>query len=53
MLINYPFLERLLSVDVSAISCGNAHVVVVEGEGEVYSWGRGEGGRLGLGNEED
>ncbi|KAK7065524.1 hypothetical protein SK128_006706 [Halocaridina rubra] len=47
-------IERLLSVDVGAISCGSQHVVVVGGEdGDVYSWGRGEGGRLGTGHEED
>ncbi|XP_066971422.1 serine/threonine-protein kinase Nek8-like isoform X3 [Macrobrachium rosenbergii] len=47
-------IERLLSVDVGAISCGSQHVVVVGGEeGDVYTWGRGEGGRLGTGQEED
>ncbi|XP_037787785.1 serine/threonine-protein kinase Nek9-like [Penaeus monodon] len=45
--------ERLLSVDVGAISCGSRHVVVVGGEGDVYAWGKGEGGRLGTGQEED
>ena len=33
--------EALLSVDVSAVSCGPEHVVVVGGQGDVYSWGRG------------
>uniref|UniRef100_T1J9T1 non-specific serine/threonine protein kinase n=1 Tax=Strigamia maritima TaxID=126957 RepID=T1J9T1_STRMM len=46
-------IEKLLSVDVSAIACGFAHVVVLSGDGEVYSWGRGAGGRLGLGHEDD
>lgn len=45
--------EKLLSVDVCAIGCGPHHVAVVSGEGEVYAWGRGDGGRLGLGHEED
>ena len=39
--------EALLSVDVSAVSCGPEHVVVVGGQGDVYSWGRGyKGERL-------
>ncbi|CAL4067725.1 unnamed protein product, partial [Meganyctiphanes norvegica] len=46
-------IDRLLSVDVSEISCGSHHVVVVSGDGDVYTWGRGDGGRLGLGHEED
>ena len=36
-----------------AIACGNEHVVVVGEKGDVYAWGRGSGGRLGLGHEED
>lgn len=40
-------------MDVGAISCGSRHVVVVGGEGDVYAWGKGEGGRLGTGQEED
>ena len=35
------------------VSCGSEHVVVVGGQGDLYSWGRGAGGRLGLGTEED
>ena len=45
--------EALLSVDVSAVACGPEHVVVVGGQGDVYTWGRGYKGRLGLGHEED
>ncbi|XP_043193950.1 serine/threonine-protein kinase Nek8-like [Amphibalanus amphitrite] len=52
--INTPKLvESLLTVDVAAIACGRRHVVVVGGGGEVYSWGQGQGGQLGLGHEED
>ena len=43
----------MLSVDILSVSCGNEHVVVVGGNGDVYAWGRGAGGRLGLGNEDD
>ncbi|CAM1314269.1 Uncharacterised protein g6493 [Pycnogonum litorale] len=45
--------EKLLSVDVSGVSCGPRHVVVVSGDGEVYSWGCGTYGCLGLGDEQD
>ena len=31
----------------------SGHVVVVGGQGDVYTWGRGCKGRLGLGHEED
>ena len=40
-------------MDVIAIAAGPHHVVAVGSESEVFSWGRGEAGRLGLGNEED
>ena len=40
-------------MDVSAVACGPEHVVVVGGQGDVYAWGRGLNGRLGLGHEED
>ncbi|XP_070545873.1 uncharacterized protein [Ptychodera flava] len=46
-------IEPLLSVDVTSISCGPHHVVVVGADGEVFAWGCGKDGRLGLGNEED
>ncbi|KAG7176605.1 serine/threonine-protein kinase Nek8-like 2, partial [Homarus americanus] len=46
-------IERLLAVDVGGICCGSQHVVVVAAEGDVFTWGRGEGGRLGTGHEDD
>ncbi|XP_013390784.1 uncharacterized protein LOC106159131 [Lingula anatina] len=46
-------IEALLSVDVSSVACGPHHVVVVGGDGEIFSWGKGSHGRLGHGNEED
>ena len=46
-------IEQLLSVDVVDVGAGAEHMVVVGGQGDVYSWGRGQGGRLGLGSEED
>ncbi|KAL3886394.1 hypothetical protein ACJMK2_026392 [Sinanodonta woodiana] len=46
-------IESLLSVDVISLACGPHHVAVVGAEGEVFSWGMGADGRLGLGNEDD
>ncbi|XP_060073259.1 uncharacterized protein LOC132553034 [Ylistrum balloti] len=46
-------IESLLSVDVISVSCGPKHVVVVGSDGEIFSWGCGGDGRLGLGNEDD
>ena len=43
----------LFSVDVIAIAAGAQHVVVVGSDSEVFAWGRGGDGRLGLGNDED
>jgi len=40
-------------VDVIAVACGPSHVVVVGSEGEIFSWGNGASGRLGLGTEEN
>ena len=51
--IIYIVVEKLLSVDVVVIGCGPHHVAVLSRDGEMYSWGRGDGGRLGLGHEED
>ena len=36
-------------VRVRSVSCGAAHTGVVTDDGEVYVWGCGDGGRLGLG----
>ncbi|XP_048766980.2 uncharacterized protein LOC125674029 isoform X2 [Ostrea edulis] len=46
-------IETLLSLDVTAISCGSKHVAAVGSEGEVLTWGCGADGRLGLGTEND
>ena len=46
-------IEQLLSVDVVDVGCGSEHVVVVGGRGDIYSWGRGQSGRLGLNSEDD
>ncbi|VDI36377.1 NIMA (never in mitosis gene a)-related kinase [Mytilus galloprovincialis] len=45
--------KSISSIDVIAVACGKKHVVVVGSEGEVFSWGCGADGRLGLGNDDD
>nr|XP_018668558.1 serine/threonine-protein kinase Nek8-like isoform X1 [Ciona intestinalis] len=44
--------EPLLSVDVSTVACGDAHVVALSSEGEIYAWGCGSQGRLGTGHDD-
>ena len=43
--------EALLGYEVEHVSCGAAHVMVVAADHEVFAWGRGDNGRLGLGNQ--
>ena len=45
------FVDSLLSVDVTNISCGPKHVSVVTGDSKAYSWGCNVDGRLGVGEE--
>ena len=45
-------IEALLHVDVAYIACGDHHVAIVGTKGEVYTWGNGTSGKLGLGTEE-
>ncbi|CAL1542439.1 unnamed protein product, partial [Lymnaea stagnalis] len=42
--------EALLGYEVIQVSCGASHVLAVTNEHEVFAWGRGDNGRLGLGN---
>eukprot|EP00040_Diaphanoeca_grandis_P034324 m.212373 g.212373 ORF g.212373 m.212373 type:complete len:708 (-) comp33125_c0_seq1:92-2215(-) len=44
--------ESILGCEVSQISAGSAHMAVVTSEGQVYSWGSGDNGRLALGNDD-
>ena len=39
--------HSLRDVNVRQIACGSGHTVVLSTEGDVYSWGRGDDGRLG------
>ncbi|XP_020528714.1 ultraviolet-B receptor UVR8 isoform X3 [Amborella trichopoda] len=46
-------MDSIPSQKVAQISVGEAHTLVLSGDGKVYSWGRGMFGRLGTGNEAD
>ncbi|XP_057684987.1 serine/threonine-protein kinase Nek8 isoform X2 [Corythoichthys intestinalis] len=41
--------EALLGYELVQVSCGASHVLAMTNEREVFAWGRGENGRLGLG----
>ncbi|KAL0973198.1 hypothetical protein UPYG_G00200190 [Umbra pygmaea] len=40
--------EALLGYELVQLSCGASHVLAVTNDREVFSWGRGDNGRLGL-----
>ncbi|XP_045600714.1 serine/threonine-protein kinase Nek8 [Procambarus clarkii] len=42
--------ESLLGVSVKQVACGSAHVVAVSVDHQVYAWGCGSNGRLGIGS---
>lgn len=52
--MEYPCLvEHLVTLGVTSINqivCGSGHTVVLSSAGKVYSWGRGDDGRLGHGD---
>lgn len=43
--------EALVGVRCRAIGCGSEHQLAATDDGRVFSWGRGDGGRLGHGDE--
>mmetsp|Transcript_11950 Transcript_11950/g.23713 ORF Transcript_11950/g.23713 Transcript_11950/m.23713 type:complete len:625 (-) Transcript_11950:467-2341(-) len=44
------YVDALRGVGIRHIACGSGHTVVLSTEGEVYTWGRGDDGRLGHGD---
>jgi len=42
--------KAVLGKDVQMVACGTQHTMVLTKSGEVYSWGSGRFGKLGLGN---
>ncbi|GER49526.1 regulator of chromosome condensation family protein [Striga asiatica] len=46
-------LESSVVLDVQKIACGHRHAVLVTRQGDVFSWGEEDGGRLGHGVESD
>mmetsp|Transcript_58175 Transcript_58175/g.115467 ORF Transcript_58175/g.115467 Transcript_58175/m.115467 type:complete len:913 (-) Transcript_58175:296-3034(-) len=49
-LVNIPTkLEEIASQGVRQIACGQAHILVLSDSGDVYAWGSGGSGQLGLG----
>ncbi|KAM8902852.1 serine/threonine-protein kinase Nek8 isoform 2-T3 [Spinachia spinachia] len=44
--------EALLGYELVQLSCGASHVLAVTNEKEVFAWGRGDNGRLGLGTQD-
>ncbi|GBG27678.1 RCC1 and BTB domain-containing protein 2 [Hondaea fermentalgiana] len=44
-------IESLSEKKVSSVVCGSGHTVVLSRDGEVFTWGRGDDGRLGHGDQ--
>lgn len=44
-------IETLLAKRVFYIACGSAHSAAITSDGELYTWGQGQYGRLGHGDE--
>ncbi|XP_038615574.1 serine/threonine-protein kinase Nek8 isoform X2 [Tachyglossus aculeatus] len=44
--------EALLGYEMVQVACGASHVLALSAEREVFAWGRGDSGRLGLGTRE-
>lgn len=49
-----PFLiPKLIGICITAVACGAGHSVVISSDGQVYTWGVGKQGQLGLGSHEN
>ena len=46
-------IESLTNVEIVRVACGFAYSACVSADGELYTWGAGENGRLGNGSTED
>lgn len=44
------YVDALRGVGVRQIACGSGHTVVLDTSGQVWTWGRGDDGRLGHGD---
>ena len=44
--------NKYKNIFILKVSCGSAHVMVVTADRELFAWGRGDNGRLGLGNQQ-
>ncbi|XP_074119813.1 serine/threonine-protein kinase Nek8 isoform X1 [Sminthopsis crassicaudata] len=44
--------EALLGYEMVQVACGASHILALSTERELFAWGRGDGGRLGLGTRE-
>ena len=44
--------DALLTLDISSLETGSHHIAITTAEGEAYTWGRGDDGRLGHANED-
>jgi alpha-tubulin suppressor-like RCC1 family protein len=53
ILLPYPIEGELTEKRVVDFACGGSHIIALCDSGEVYIWGLGMDGRLGLGNEEE
>ena len=52
-IIRPSLIESLAQRRITSISCGNNYTLAIDDEGNLFSWGYGRHGVLGLGDEED
>lgn len=51
-LLSTELVGALDTQTITMVSCGRAHSMAVNEQGQVFAWGAGEGGQLGLGTAE-
>eukprot|EP00474_Spongospora_subterranea_P008941 CRZ09399.1 hypothetical protein [Spongospora subterranea] len=51
--LNPKMVEALSDINISQVRCGKYHTLALSKDGTLYSWGRGEYGRLGLNSNSD